>query len=37
MTTRAERLRVALSWLVVGIPAAWGVFTVATRAVALWR
>ncbi len=33
----SERLKVALSWLVVGLPALWGVAQVAVKALALFR
>ncbi len=33
----SERLKVALSWLVVGLPALWGVSQVAVKALALFR
>ena len=33
----AERLRVLLTWLVVAIPALWGVAQVVQRALALFR
>ena len=33
----SERLRVALAWLFVGIPAAWGVVQVVAKSAALFR
>ena len=36
-TDGGERLRVALTWLVVAIPALWGVAQVVEKALALFR
>ena len=33
----SERVKVVLSWLVVGIPAAWGVAQVVEKSLALFR
>ena len=34
---RGERLKVVASWLVVGLPAAWGVAQVVVKSMALFR
>ncbi len=36
-TNRAERVRVALAWLYVGIPLAWGVAQTVIKSVALFQ
>ncbi len=37
MSPGGERVRVALSWLVVLVPAAWGVAQVVVKSAALFR
>jgi len=36
-TSAAERLKLVLSWLFVGIPAAWGMAQVAVKAATLFK
>ena len=37
MQPRGEQLKVVASWLVVGLPAAWGVAQVVVKSMALFR
>jgi hypothetical protein len=37
VTPRGDRWRLVLAWLVVGLPAAWGVWQVVQRSMALFR